>query len=74
MGSRVKAGARVAIVERFPIHQAVGLVNLPIVIIVVGLSILSGPLGGITLQRLVREQVDDPRRRSTLATAGGAHR
>ena len=49
------AAARLAIILRYPVHEAIGPVNIPVVVIVVGLMVASGRAGGNALRRLTRE-------------------
>jgi hypothetical protein len=52
VGLLAEAAACVGIVEQYPVHTAAGLVTVAAVIIIVALCLLSGPLGGLRLQRL----------------------
>jgi hypothetical protein len=53
LGILLEAGVRVWIAVRLPVQTAVWLVNVPAVCIIVALSLMSGPLGGLRLQRLL---------------------
>lgn len=57
VGLLVEAAIHVLIVAHYPVHTAAGLVNIPGIVMLVGLSILSGPAGGSTLQRLVSADI-----------------
>jgi hypothetical protein len=66
LGLLVEAAVRIGIVEHYSVHTAAGLVNVAAVAIVLALCLLSGPLGGVRLQRLLgaavaaHEQKDEP--------------
>ena len=53
IGLLVEAAVRVAIVAHYSVHTAAGLVNVAAVVIIVFLCLLTGPLGGLRLQRLL---------------------
>jgi hypothetical protein len=57
LGLLVEAAVRIAIVEHYSVHTAAGLVNVAAVAIVVTLCVLTGPLGGLRLQRLLTAAV-----------------
>jgi hypothetical protein len=57
LGLLVEAAVRIGIVEHYSVHTAAGLVNVAAVAIVVALCLLSGPLGGLRLQRLLTAAV-----------------
>ena len=57
VGLLVEAAVRVGIVERYPVHTAAGLVNVAAVAIVTVLCLLTGPLGGLRLRRLLAAEV-----------------
>jgi hypothetical protein len=52
-GLLVEAGVRVGIVAHYSVHTAAGLVNVAAVVIIVALCLLTGPFGGLRLQRLL---------------------
>jgi hypothetical protein len=56
-GLLADAAVRIGIVERYPVHTAAGLVTAAAVIIIVILCLLSGPLGGVRLQRLLASEL-----------------
>lgn len=56
-GLLAEAAVRIGIVERYPVHIAAGLVTVASVIIIVVLCVLSGPLGGLRLQRLLASEL-----------------
>ena len=66
VGLIAEAAARLAIVLTYPVHEAVALVNIPIVVVVGGLMIVSGPAGGNTLQRLIRAHATESTAESTV--------
>ena len=57
LGLLADAVVRIAIVERYPVHTAAGLVPAAAVAIIVALCLLSGPLGGLRLQRLLAAEL-----------------
>jgi hypothetical protein len=57
IGLLAEAAVRVGIVMRFSVHVAAGLVNAAAVVIIVILCLLSGPLGGVRLQRLLAAEL-----------------
>ncbi len=57
LGLLVEAMVRVAIVLHYPVHTAAGLVNLAAAAIIVALCMLTGPLGGLRLQRLLAADI-----------------
>jgi hypothetical protein len=57
VGLLIEAAVRLGIVEHYSVHTAAGLVNLAAVAIVLALCLLSAPLGGIRLQRLLAAAV-----------------
>jgi uncharacterized membrane protein len=54
----------VYIAERYSVHAAAGLINVAAVIIIVVLCMLTGPFGGLRLQRLLAAEpaADEPGR------------
>jgi hypothetical protein len=56
-GLLVEAAVRLGIVARYPVHTAAGLVNVAAIAIVVTLCVLTGPLGGLRLQRMLARDV-----------------
>ena len=66
VGLVVEAAVRIGIVVRYPVHTAAGLVNVAAVAIVATLCVLSGPLGGIRLQRLLAADVAAYRRERAI--------
>jgi hypothetical protein len=56
-GLLTDAAVRVGIVERYPVHTAAGLVTVAAAVIIVVLCLLSGPLGGLRLQRLLASEL-----------------
>jgi hypothetical protein len=64
VGLLIEAAVRVDIAERYSVHAAAGLVNVAAVIIIVALCILTGPFGGLRLQRLLAAELaaDGPAR------------
>jgi hypothetical protein len=56
-GLLVEAAVRVAIVEHYSVHTAAGLVHVAGFSIVLALCLLSGPLGGLRLQRMLTAAV-----------------
>lgn len=56
-GLLAEAGVRIAIVAHYPVHTAAGLVSVAAVIIIVVLCLLSGPLGGVRLHRLLAAEL-----------------
>jgi hypothetical protein len=59
IGLLVEAAVRIGIVARYPVHTAAALVNIAAVTIVAALCVVSGPLGGVQLQRLLARAVDE---------------
>ena len=57
VGLLVEAAVRIGIVERYSVHTAAGLVNVAAVAIVTVLCLLTGPLGGLRLRRLLATEV-----------------
>jgi hypothetical protein len=57
LGLLVEAAVRIAIVEHYSVHTAAGLVSGAAVAIVLTLCVLTGPLGGLRLQRLLAAAV-----------------
>jgi hypothetical protein len=57
IGLIAEAGIRVGIVEHYSVHTAAGLVSLAAVVIIVALCLLSGPLGGLRLHRLLATEL-----------------
>jgi hypothetical protein len=57
LGLLVEAAVRLSIVEHYSVHTAAGLVNVAAVAIVLVLCLLSAPLGGMRLQRLLSAAV-----------------
>ena len=55
VGLIAEAAARLAVILHYPVHEAVGLANIPVIVIVAALMIASGPRRGNTLRRLIRE-------------------
>ena len=67
VGLLVEAAVRVGIVERFTVHTAAGLVNLAAAAIVRVLCLLTGPLGGLRLRRLLAAEVARHQQEGALA-------
>ncbi len=63
-GLLAEAAVRIGIVLRYPVHTAAGLVTAAAVVTIVVLCLLSGPLGGLRLQRLLASEL------ATLHTEG----
>ena len=59
IGLMFEAAVRIGIVEHYPVHTAAALVNVAAGAIVTALCVVSGPLGGIQLQRLLATAVDE---------------
>jgi len=57
VGLLVEAAVRVGIVAHCSVHAAAGLVNVAAVVIIVILCVLTGPLGGVRLQRLLAAEL-----------------
>ncbi len=57
IGLLAEAAVRVTIVVYFSVHTAAGLVNVAAVVIIVILCLLTGPLGGRRLQRLLAAEL-----------------
>ena len=57
IGLLVEAAVRVGIAERYSVHAAVGLINIAAVTIIVALCLLTGPLGGRRLQRILATEL-----------------
>ncbi len=57
IGLLADAAVRVGIVEHYSVHTAAGLVTVATVVIIVVLCLLSGPLGGLRLQRLLAAEL-----------------
>jgi tetratricopeptide (TPR) repeat protein len=55
-GPRIQLSEPVA-APRYPVHTAAGLVTAAAVVIIVALCLLSGPLGGLRLQRLLASEL-----------------
>ena len=53
----IEAAVRVGIAEHYSVHAAAGLINVAAVIIIVALCMLTGPFGGLRLQRLVAAEL-----------------
>jgi hypothetical protein len=64
IGLLIEAAVRVYIAERYSVHAAAGLINVAAVIIIVVLCMLTGPFGGLRLQRLLAAEpaADEPGR------------
>src|SRR4051812_41854392 len=60
IGLMLEAAVRIGIVEHYPVHTAAALVNVAAAAVVTALCVVSGPLGGIQLQRLLATAVDEP--------------
>lgn len=67
LGLLVEAAVRIAIVEHYSVHTATGLVNVAAVAIVLALCLLTAPLGGVRLQRLLEAAVAAHEREAALA-------
>jgi hypothetical protein len=65
LGLMVEAAVRVGIVAHYPVHTAAALVNLAAVAIITALCVMTGPLGGLRLQRLLATAVDEGEARAT---------
>ncbi|HUK68076.1 MAG TPA: VC0807 family protein [Streptosporangiaceae bacterium] len=72
IGLIAEALARLAIIVHYPVHEAVGLVNIPVVAIVTALMIASGPAGGNTLRRLIRAHSSAAADSATHSATGSA--
>jgi hypothetical protein len=57
VGLLTDAAVRVAIVVQYPVHTAAGLVSGAGVVIVAALCVVSGPLGGLQLYRLLAAEL-----------------
>jgi hypothetical protein len=57
IGLLADAAVRVGIVEHYSVHTAAGLGGAAAVVVIVVLCVLSGPLGGLRLQRLLSSQL-----------------
>lgn len=57
IGLLADAAVRVGIVEHYSVHTAAGLVTVATVVVIVVLCLLSGPLGGLRLQRLLAAEL-----------------
>jgi hypothetical protein len=55
----VEAAVRIGIVEHYPVHTAAALVNVAAAAIITGLCLMTGPLGGLRLQRLLATAVEE---------------
>jgi hypothetical protein len=60
VGLMVEAAVRIGIVEHYPVHTAAALVNVVAATIITALCVVSGPVGGLRLQRLLAATVDEP--------------
>jgi hypothetical protein len=60
VGLMVEAAVRIGIVAHYPVHTAAALVNVAAAVIVTALCVVTGPLGGMRLQRLLAAAVDEP--------------
>jgi hypothetical protein len=60
IGLLFEAAVRVGIVEHYSVHAAAGLVNVAAAAIVTALCVVSGPLGGVQLQRLLATAAGEP--------------
>jgi hypothetical protein len=65
LGLMVEAAVRVGIVAHYPVHTAAALVNLAAAAIITALCVMTGPLGGLRLQRLLATAVDEGEARAT---------
>ncbi len=59
LGLLAEAGLRVSIVLHYPVHTAVGLVNVGALGVIGLLCMLSGPAGGLRLHRLLAKEIND---------------
>ena len=57
LGLLIEAAVRVGIAEHYSVHAAAGLINVAAVIIIVALCMLTGPFGGLRLQRLLAAEL-----------------
>jgi hypothetical protein len=62
IGLLAEAAVRAGIVAHYSAHAAAGLVNVAAVIIIVILCLLTGPIGGVRLQRLLAVELSAGRR------------
>lgn len=67
LGLLVDAAVRIGIVEHYSVHTAAGLVNVAAVAIVLALCLLTAPLGGVRLQRLLAGAVAAHEKKGALA-------
>jgi hypothetical protein len=59
LGLMFEACVRIGIVEHYPVHTAAALVNVAAAAIITALCVMTGPLGGLRLQRLLASAVDE---------------
>ena len=59
LGLLFEAAVRIGIVEHYPVHTAAALVNVAAVGIILALCVVTGPLGGLKLQRLLATAVSE---------------
>lgn len=68
LGLLVEAAVRVAIVLHYPVHTAAGLVHVGALGVIGALCMLSGPVGGLRLHRLLTQEAAKPVHPSAACT------